>query len=557
LGISSETLRALSRLYHRKTDPQQIISYRLGEEISRISSEIKRQVGLLINRKGHIEYVMVGEGHNIFIPSLERRRLSLFRLNGLRCVHTHLFGEDLDRDDLLDLALLRLDFMAAIEVGPDGTPHRIHAAHLLPGPVNGQSHSFLKPLPLGQAAVQWPFLEIIESLEKELSQTQALLSIRSSRERALLVSVTALPLEQSKAHLNELEHLARSAGLEPVDRIIQRRSKETRNPKFFLGKGKLGELCIRALQSGAGLLIFDQDLTASQVKSLANVTDLKIVDRSQLILDIFAQRAQSREGKIQVELAQLKYLLPRLVTMDTTMSRLMGGIGGRGPGETKLEVDRRRARERISRLQQELKTVRTQRDRLRKKRRYEGIPVVSLVGYTNAGKSTLLNTLTRSSVITGDQLFATLDPTSRRLFLSPHHTVILTDTVGFIRDLPQDLKDAFKATLEELNEADLLVHVVDVSNPVFPEQMQAVEDILTELDLEGKPRLTVFNKSDLLNPVELASLCRTYRNLPVSAIDRATLSTLLERIEQDVWKESPGSIKRDHGVTLIEPVLHL
>jgi GTP-binding protein HflX len=456
-----------------------------------------------------------------------------------------LFGEDLTGDDLLDLALLRLDFMAAIQVGPDGTSHKINAAHLLPSPVNGQSHAFLKPLPLGQAAVQWPFLDILDSLEEELSQRQALLNVPGTGERAVLVSVTDLPHEVSSAHLHELEDLARSAGLDPIDRIVQHRSKHNQNPKFFMGKGKLGELCIRALQAGAGLLIFNQDLTPSQVKSLTNVTDLKIVDRSQLILDIFAQRAQSREGKIQVELAQLQYLLPRLVTKDTTMSRLMGGIGGRGPGETKLEIDRRRARERIARLQQELRNIRAQRERLRKKRRYEGVPVVSLVGYTNAGKSTLLNTLTQSNVVTRDQLFATLDPTSRRLFLSPHRMVILTDTVGFIRDLPHDLMDAFKATLEELNEADLLVHVVDVSNPAFPEQMQAVEGILAELDLEEKPRLTLFNKSDLLDPEELASLCRVYRNLAVSALDRATLSPLLKEIERHLWKESPDSLRQD------------
>jgi GTP-binding protein HflX len=430
-------------------------------------------VGVLLNRKGYVEYVMVGDAHGILIPHLERQRTSLFRLNGLRCIHTHLFGEGLTRDDLLDLALLRLDFMAAIEVNLEGSPSKIHAAHLLPVPVNGQSHAFLKPLPLGQAAVKWPFLDILNSLEEEFSQKQALVSLAGLGDRAILVSVTNLPHEESRAHLHELEELTRSAGLAPVDRVIQRRSAQNQNPKFLMGKGKVSELSIRALQAGASLLIFDQDLSPTQVKSLADATDLKILDRSQLILDIFAQRAQTREGKIQVELAQLKYLLPRLVHKDTTMSRLMGGIGGRGPGETKLEIDRRRARERIARLQEELKTIRTQRERQRKKRKYEGLPVVSLVGYTNAGKSTLLNMLTQSNAVTRNQLFATLDPASRRLFLSPRHVVILTDTVGFIRDLPRDLMDAFKATLEELHEADLLVHVVDMSNPLFPKQMQA------------------------------------------------------------------------------------
>ena len=271
-------------------------------------------------------------------------------------------------------------------------------------------------------------------------------------------------------------------------------------PAFSWARGKLSELVIQALQLGADLLVFDAELSPSQVRSITDFTELKVIDRTQLILDIFAQRARSREGKLQVEMAQVKYLLPRLVGKGDALSRLMGGIGGRGPGETKLEIDRRRLRERLHRLNQELAKVRAERRERRQPRRRQRLPILSIIGYTNAGKSTLFNALTHAAVLAEDQLFATLDPTSRRLRFPREREVIITDTVGFIRNLPKNLLEAFKATLEELEEADLLIHVIDLSNPRFVEQMAAVDDILASLNLQDKPVLKVFNKKDRASP---------------------------------------------------------
>ena len=293
-----------------------------------------------------------------------------------------------------------------------------------------------------------------------------------------------------------------------VDLVIQHVNRA--NPRFLIGKGKLSELVLKCLQTRSNLLIFDHELNPSQVKSLTDATELKIIDRSQLILDIFARRAVTREGKIQVELAQLKYLLPRLATKNTAMSRLTGGIGGRGPGETKLEINRRRVRERIARLKRELKGVKKQRADRRKLRNIRRLPVISIVGYTNAGKSTLLNALTFSRVNVEDRLFETLDPSSRRLRFPHEREVIITDTVGFIRDLPEDLMEAFAATLEELHDADLLLHVVDASSPRMEEQIKAVEGILDRLGLNRIPSLLVLNKCDRLDSQEAANLSKHF-----------------------------------------------
>ena len=410
---------------------------------------------------------------------------------------------------------------------------RIHIAHIVPNTVNGNTTTFLRPLPVGQAAVKWPFIDLIEALEKEFSTRQAVARVKKSGERAVLISISDRSTKETNLRLDELEELTHSAGLIPVGRVVQNQTR--RNARFLLGKGKLGDLAVLSLQEGANVWIFDQDLSPSQERTLSAATDIKIIDRTQLILDIFAQRAQSRAGKIQVELAQLKYLMPRLVEKNTAMSRLTGGIGSRGPGETKLEINRRRARERINRLQKELHNVSSQRKRQKKQRQKKGFPVVSLVGYTNAGKSTLLNTLTQSNVSVKNQLFATLDPTSRKLFLSPGKEAILTDTVGFIRDLPHELIDAFKATLEELDDADLLVHVVDCSNPDFSQHIEAVERILSDLDLDHKDRLLVLNKTDLVNPGDAARWCRRFGALTISARDRSTMNGFLPEIENMVF----------------------
>ena len=295
-----------------------------------------------------------------------------------------------------------------------------------------------------------------------------------------------------------------------------------------MGIGKLQDIALLAIQKGAGLIIFDQELNPSQIRSIADQIEMKVIDRTQLILDIFAQRARSREGKLQVELAQLKYLLPRLVTKNTAMSRLTGGIGGRGPGETKLEINRRRARDRIVRLEKALAEVVQQRKQQKARRRKQGLPVISIIGYTNAGKSTLLNTLTQSQVLAEQRLFATLDPSSRRLRFPKDIDVIITDTVGFIKNLPQDLQVAFRATLEELETADLLLHVIDISNPRCDDQIQSVEAILESLELNQIPCLRVLNKQDALDQIEVERCLNCYGGIAVSATNKATLLPLIE-----------------------------
>ena len=427
----------------------------------------------------------------------------------------------------MDLALLNLDLIAAVTMDEAGRPERIYAAHLLPEGRNGKNWQILPPLGLGQLDMDCRGL--IRSLESEFARKARALKVQRKWERAVLVSVTTAPKDVAQDSMAELAELAESSRITAVDRLIQHRHRI--DPRFLLGEGKLSELVILALQRGADLLIFDQELNPSQVRSITELTALKVIDRTQLILDIFAQRAQSREGRIQVELAQLKYLLPRLTGKGTAMSRLTGGIGGRGPGETKLEVDRRRVRDRIALLEKSLVSVQRQRAQRRAKRNKKGLPVVSIVGYTNAGKSTLLNTLTRSSVLAERRLFATLDPTSRKKRLPKEAEVIITDTVGFIRQLPQELITAFRATLEELEDAHLLLHVIDISHPRCLHQIQCVERILEELCLERIPVMRVLNKQDLVGPKTVRTLARRLDGVPISANDEHTLAPLLERIE--------------------------
>jgi GTP-binding protein HflX len=353
------------------------------------------------------------------------------------------------------------------------------------------------------------------------------------RERAILVSVLTRPRYEQEDSIEELKELARSSDVLVIDTVIQR-PKEI-NPKYLMGEGKLKDLIINAMNIGATLLIFDQDLSPSQMKAIGDYTELKVIDRTQLILDIFARRAHSRDGKVQVELAQLKYRLPRLTGKGTAMSRLMGGIGGRGPGEMKLEVDRRRVRDRINLLERELKSLGEARRQRRHKRVQKGVPIVSIIGYTNAGKSTLLNALTKSDLFVEERMFATLDTASRRLRFPREREVIVTDTVGFIRDLPKDLLSAFRATLEELEDADLLLHLVDASNPRFEQHIESVENILKELHLSEKPRLFVLNKTDRLDKEEVGNIELRYSAIGISALNSSTFGPLLKAVEEHIW----------------------
>jgi GTP-binding protein HflX len=377
-------------------------------------------------------------------------------------------------------------------------------------------------------------IELITAIEGEFSRLRPLKKVERNRDRAILISVSAASRtkerDAARESMDELLELARTADVLVLDRVIQRRKRI--NPKYLLGKGKLAEIMLAALRFNANLLIFDMELNPSQIRSITDHTDLRVIDRTQLILDIFARRALSREGKLQIEMAQLKYMMPRLSTRDDALSRLTGGIGARGPGETRLEVDRRRINDRLTRLAKELKAVSRERYQRRGRRRKKNVPVISLVGYTNAGKSTLLNTLTNSRIIAEDKLFATLDPTSRRLRFPKDIEVIITDTVGFIRNLPTELLQAFKATLEELHEADLLVHVIDISNPRFQDQIEVVETLLHELQLDTIPCLRLFNKIDLVDSVIRDARMQEYDGIPISALDSSTFLHFLEKAEK-------------------------
>ncbi|NDY41568.1 GTPase HflX [Dissulfurirhabdus thermomarina] len=478
-----------------------------------------------MDRAGFVRRVLVGDHTSILIPDLSAWRRGGGGLRGLRCLHTHLGpGRGLDTEDLTDLALLRLDAMAAVEVGETGHAGAVHFAALLPPNPDGRQWDVQTyPHP---AAVDLPFDAFVRELEGEIRRIQGARDVEGQEERAILVHAGGGPRHEAERSLAELAELARSANVRVVKTVWQRVTRY--HPAHLIGRGKLREVLMEGLYLGATLVVFDQDLTPVQANNIARMMDLKVIDRTQLILDIFARRARSREGKIQVELAQLRYLLPRLVGRGTAMSRLMGGIGGRGPGETQLEVDRRRVKQRIAGLERELRALRKGRRERRKHRARRGLPVVSIIGYTNAGKSTLLNRLTGSDVLAEDRLFATLDPTSRRLSSPEGTTVLLADTVGFIRHMPRDLRVAFRATLEELADAALFLHVVDAASPYRAEEIAAVERILDEMGLQDVPRLLVCNKVDLLDPGRINGPCRGA--VLVSALEGRGLDELRTRL---------------------------
>jgi len=530
-GLKPSDLKALERIYRRRVPADELVSDELARYLTEQSRRIGRQLGLIIDRAGEVLYVIVGDDREILIPDLSGFALGRSGLRGLRCVHTHLKQENLSRDDLTDLELLRLDAMMAIGVSANGLPGRVEYAHLLPTRDKGQIERIEL---VDYYQLELDFAAFIHALDTEMERVAGeKIDLKDGRERALLICVGHNSRREMEDSLAELNELARTANLQVVDQIMQR--PRQLHPRYLVGEGKLREIVINALQQRVTLLVFDRDLTPNQVRAITEVTEVKVIDRTQLILDIFARRAQSRDGKVQVELAQLKYILPRLSGKGTAMSRLMGGIGGRGPGETKLEIDRRRTRDRIRRLENELETLGRGRMQRRQKRQRAGVPIISIVGYTNAGKSTLLNALTQSEVLTEDLLFATLDTATRRLRFPLDREVIITDTVGFIRDLPPSLVGAFRATLEELEDADLLLHLVDLSNPRFAEQIEAVDKILASLELGQRQKLLVFNKIDQLDPMEVKALCRRYSATPVSALDRDSFTALIAEMQQRFW----------------------
>jgi GTPase len=530
LGLAPQQLKRLEHVYRRRVPPDQVTTPELARLLTEISADTGRQVGTLINRRGQIEYVIVGDAQKIELPDFGRQRGGETRFRGLRLVHTHLKGEPLTRDDLTDLALLRLDMVAAIGVGAEGLPGPVYLGYLIPDREDGDGKAprlWETPPPTRVHDLDLDFLAHVESLEDEFARSKRVRTA-GGKDAAVLVGVTTGPRATALESMEELRELARTAGVTVLDSQLQVRREL--DPRTLVGKGKLQEIVLRCMQLGAEIMIFDQELTPSQANAIASATELRVIDRTQLILDIFAQRAKSRDGKLQVELAQLKYMLPRLRGKGDAMSRLMGGIGGRGPGETKL-------RDRIHRLEKELERAAVSRELRRKQRNRRELPVISIVGYTNAGKSTMLAALTASDVYADDLLFATLDPSSHRLRFPHEREVILTDTVGFIRDLPRDLVAAFRATLEEMKDADLLLHVVDASDPGLDEKIAAVESILRDLELENVPTILVLNKMDRVPEGSEATgrierWIRGRNAVAVSALTRAGLDGLVTRADE-------------------------
>ncbi len=528
--------RALERTYRRRISPKEVVSPELAGHLASVSRQLGRQVGVVVSREGAIRNVVVGDATQLHLPDVGRLRGGVGRFRGLRLVHTHLRGESLSADDLNDLALLRLDAVAMIQVSQTGEPKEVEVALLSPsgsGDDSGEFGDFFRRFEARDIHhLDLDFEAEIRALEDEQTRLTRGAAGKTQKERALVIGVML-----DDGHFEETQELVAAAGVEIAGTMRQKRSRV--HPKTVVGSGKLTEIVFESMRLRADVAIFDIDLRPAQARAFEDATGLKAIDRTQLILDIFAQRAKSRDGKLQVELAQLRYSLPRLTDKDAGLSRLTGGIGGRGPGETVMEIGRRRLRDRISKLEREIEKLSQQRQLQRRRRREESIPILSIIGYTNAGKSTLLNAMTRSKVEAADQLFMTLDPTSRRLRFPREGEVVLTDTVGFISDLPQDLLAAFRATLEELADADLLLHVLDAADERLDEKAGAVEKLLVDLELDAIPRLVVLNKVDLLPPGEVASLAARYRGVAISAARRKGIGDLISAVEEALGRGRP------------------
>ncbi|MBL6995106.1 GTPase HflX [Desulfobacula sp.] len=528
-GLRKTQIKRIENLYDYSSPPEYIIDPELAQLLVELSHDIRRQIGLLIDRNGTIIYVIIGGSHKIVIPITSGYMALPGKLKGLRLFHTHLKDEPLTRDDLTDLALLRLDYITAICISQDGKPGIVYSGHILPDE-DSEPYQILEPTTIQKLNIDC--LAQILALESELTRKNYLYKPESGRETAFLINATTSDPKDAYASIEELKELCKTSRINVIGTAIQRR--KTIDPKFVVGKGKLSSLIIQAIQKYATLLVFDRELSSSQIRSITDFVEMKVIDRTQLILDIFAKQAKSREGKFQVELAQMEYLLPRLITKNTAMSRLTGGIGGRGPGETKLEINRRRVNERINQLKKEIGKIRKQRHQQKSRRKRKDLPIISIVGYTNVGKSTLLNTLTQSKITVANRLFATLDPSSRRLRFPKDTEVIITDTVGFIQNLPKDLMEAFHATLEELSDADVILHVIDISNPRYQQQKDSVEKILKDLKLDTIPTLYVFNKIDRVDLDSFDNKWLLNQGVLICATQKQTLKPLVEKLESMV-----------------------
>jgi GTP-binding protein HflX len=478
-----------------------------------------------------VRCVVAGEPEEITIPALSRFRALPSRLRGLRFVRTSAGKAEPDSDDIADLALLRLDTLSVLTGNVDGVINSLCTIHLMP-PQPDRSDILIPYAVLSNTNPHqspFDFRNFVEELEYEISSKTKALYVTKKKYAAILVGVFT-SREGVKERMAELSELAQSAEADVLDIITQIRADI--HPRTVLGAGKLKEIMITALVKGADIIIFDNSLSPAQVKEISGLADINIIDRTQLILDIFAKRAVSNEGKIRVELARLKYYLPYLTLRDDAMSRITGGIDGRGPGETKMEIDRRRIADRISFLTGKLKKIERNRVTQRSKRVRHKLPVISIIGYTNAGKTTLLNTLTQSDAYADDRMFATLDTSSKRIRFPRERDVIITDTVGFIRDLPEDLAGAFKSSLEELYEADVLLHIADASSPYAGQHIKSVRTVLNELGIADKPTILAFNKTDLIEKNALEMLRADQPNAEfISAKDKKSLKGMINSLD--------------------------
>ncbi|WP_283769018.1 GTPase HflX [Roseofilum capinflatum] len=544
-GLKPSQLKQLQRLYHQRLPGDRLTTSEFAQRVAAISSDINQPVCSYINRRGQVIRVGVGSPHQTQIPPLELPRYGMERLSGIRCIATQLKQSPPNKSTLTAMALQRLDALAVLTLSGGGSYRRgkgatgyvksAYLAHLIADP---ELNWILSPPVTLEQLTDSDFLDLVEELENEFRKEAVAQDVDSQQDRVLLVGlhVDQLSPERFSEGLEELARLVETAGGMVLETIQQKRSQP--HPQTVVGKGKVSDIALTAQTLGATLVVFDRDLSPAQIRNLETQIGIRVLDRTEVILDIFAQRAQSRAGKLQVELAQLEYMLPRLTGRGQMMSRLGGGIGTRGPGETKLETERRVISRRLSRLQREVNQLQAHRGRLRHQRQHREIPAIAIVGYTNAGKSTLLNTLTNAEVYTADQLFATLDATTRRLVV-PHavsgdpQTILMTDTVGFIHELPPPLVDAFRATLEEVTEADALLHLVDLSHPAWEQQVESVTTLLSDLAIEPCPSLMVFNKIDRVDGDTLALAQEYYpQALFVSASARLGLETLRHKLGQ-------------------------
>ncbi len=541
----------MERLYHQRIPGDRISTAEFAQRLAAISTEINQPVCTYVNRRGQVIRVGVGTPRQTQIPPLELPRYGAERLSGIRCIATQLKAEPPSEAALTAMALQRLDALVVLSVtgsgferrggGATGYVKETYLANLTPQPpiADPQSPSWSVSPPLSlDVLTNQDFIDLVEGLEAQFGREFVAQQVDADSDRVLLVGVktdNSKP-QEFQDRLEELARLVETAGGEVLQIVQQKRSRT--HPQTVVGEGKVQEIALTAQTLGTNLIVFDRDLTPAQVRNLETQIGIRVVDRTEVILDIFAQRAQSRAGKLQVELAQLEYMLPRLTGRGQAMSRLGGGIGTRGPGETKLETERRAIARRIARLQQEVDQLQAHRSRLRQQRQHREVPSVAIVGYTNAGKSTLLNALTNAEVYTADQLFATLDPTTRRLMIPDAVTgepesIVLTDTVGFIHELPASLMDAFRATLEEVTEADALLHVVDLSHPAWQSQIRSVMSILSEMPITPGPALVALNKIDQVDSDTLALAQEEFpQAVFISAGDRLGLETLRQRLAQ-------------------------